>query len=286
MMIDLAPGHKLGLVVQNPVLLAGGSIGCGEAAPRGLRTAELGAVVVGPLMAGSRAGSSPPRLAHTPGGLVLESGLQNRGVSAALRRCAPGWPRLGCPVVAQLAAGDAERMGSLAARLHGVAAVAGLELLLPPAADAGTAARLVAAAVRAGELPVWAKLPLASAPLLAPAVAEAGAVGLVVAQPPPARALRRSRAHHDAPVQDAPVRGALFGPAAAPLMFEALARVAALALPAALIACGGIHTVEQARQALLLGAQAVQIDSALWVEPGLPNRLAAALAQEPPSGPG
>lgn len=272
-MIDLAPGHKLGLVVQNPVLLAGGAIGCGEAAPRGLRTAELGAVVVGPLMAGSRAGSSPPRLAHTHGGLVLESGLQNRGVAAALRQCAPGWPRLGCPVVVQIAAGDAERLAGVARRLHGIAAVSGLEVLLPPAADAETAARLVAAAVRAGELPVWAKLPLASAALLAPAAVEAGAAALVVAQPPPARALRRMDSE-----TYAAVRGALFGPAAAPLMFEALGRVAALALPAALIACGGIHTVEQARQALVLGAQAVQVDSALWVEPGLPNRLAAALA--------
>ncbi|NJN80884.1 MAG: hypothetical protein HC802_00365 [Caldilineaceae bacterium] len=61
-------------------------------------------------------------------------------------------------------------------------------------------------------------------------------------------------------------------------MYEALVAVVDLDLPAcALIACGGIHTEAQARAALVAGASAVQIDSAVWVEPGLPGRLAEAL---------
>ena len=50
--------------------------------------------------------------------------------------------------------------------------------------------------------------------------------------------------------------------------------VAKLDLSCVLIACGGIHTLFQVQQALTAGAQAVQIDSAVWVEPGLPARLA------------
>jgi dihydroorotate dehydrogenase len=64
-------------------------------------------------------------------------------------------------------------------------------------------------------------------------------------------------------------------------MLAALAAVARLQLPCALIACGGIFTVDQVRQALAVGAQAVQIDAAVWVEPGLPVRLVEAFASPP-----
>ncbi len=73
------------------------------------------------------------------------------------------------------------------------------------------------------------------------------------------------------------MRGPVYGPAAFAPMLNALEQVAALALPAALIAAGGIHTAAQVQQALDAGAGAVQIDSAVWVEPGLPSRLVAAL---------
>ena len=60
------------------------------------------------------------------------------------------------------------------------------------------------------------------------------------------------------------------------LMLPVLRALARLQLPAALIACGGIHTVAQMQQALDAGADAVQMDTAVWVEPALPNWLATA----------
>ncbi len=74
----------------------------------------------------------------------------------------------------------------------------------------------------------------------------------------------------------AAVRGYVYGPLTFPLMLEALAEVAAQKLPTVLIACGGIHAWEHVRQALDAGAAAVQVDSAVWVEPGLPNQLVQA----------
>ena len=59
-------------------------------------------------------------------------------------------------------------------------------------------------------------------------------------------------------------------------MLPVLRAVAHLQLPAALIACGGIHTAAQMEEALAAGADAIQVDTALWVEPALPNWLAAA----------
>jgi dihydroorotate dehydrogenase len=71
------------------------------------------------------------------------------------------------------------------------------------------------------------------------------------------------------------VKGALFGPLTFASMLAALSAVANLQLPCALIACGGVHTAAQVQESLATGAHAVQVDSAVWVEPGLPVWLAS-----------
>ncbi len=103
MPINLAPNHKQGLVVNNPILLGAGTIGYGEVVPKGLDLAQMGGAVVGPIQGGSRGGAPPPRLAHLNGGVVLATGLQNRGLNSAVQRYAKLWPKLGCPIIAQLA---------------------------------------------------------------------------------------------------------------------------------------------------------------------------------------
>ena len=268
-MIELAPGHKQGLVVANPVLIAGGAVGYGEVAPPGLDLGQVGGVVVGPVMAAARAGSDGPRVAESPGGLVLSAGLQNRGVAAALRKHAKLWPRLGCPVIVQIADTDAKGAAALAARVGASPGVLGLELL-PLTDDLAVVRNMVRAVLRAGDLPLWVKLRLDLAAQWAAPLAEAGANALVVGQPRPGR-LVRSDGHW--------VMGDVYGPLAFPLMLDALAQVARLAAGGpALIACGGVHTADQLRQALAAGASAVQIDSALWVEPSLPLWLVGAWA--------
>jgi dihydroorotate dehydrogenase (NAD+) catalytic subunit len=279
-MIDLAPNHKNGLLVENPILLAGGMIGYGEALHRGVATERLGGVVVGPILQTSQGGRTGPRLAEVPGGFVLETGLQNRGINAVLKQFSALWPRLGCPVIAQLADDQPERLAKVAGRLTESNGVSGLELLLPRTATVDLVRTLLRAATRTNDLPVWVKVPLDRATLLAPAAVEAGAVGVVVGQPILGGA-QPSGAGGQMGASASPLTGSLYGPLAFAPMLAALAAVARLQLPCALIACGGIFTVEQVRQALAVGAQAVQIDAAVWVEPGLPVRLVEALATAP-----
>ncbi|NJN84298.1 MAG: hypothetical protein HC802_19805, partial [Caldilineaceae bacterium] len=124
-MIDLAPNHKLGMEIANPVLLAGGVIGYGEASPRGNSWVGLGGVVIGPIMRRSRAGSAPPRIAETNGGVVMANGMQNRGIAATIKNFAKLWPKLGCPVIAQLAdtqVDDVERVASHLTSAEGLSA--------------------------------------------------------------------------------------------------------------------------------------------------------------------
>jgi dihydroorotate dehydrogenase len=201
--------------------------------------------------------------------MVLEHGWQNRGIASALARYAKLWAGLGCPVVAQLVDADARNMGRLAERMASVDGVVGLELV-PLTHEVEVAARMVRNAALASDLPVWVKVPLDVARAWAGSLVERGANGLVIGQ-----AVRGELASE----QGAVVNGVLYGPLTFALMLPVLRAVAQLQLPAALIACGGIHTAEQMWGALDAGASAVQIESALWVEPALPNWLVGAWAE-------
>jgi dihydroorotate dehydrogenase (NAD+) catalytic subunit len=270
-MIELAPRHKIGLPVENPVLIAGGMIGYGEATHRGLDLSNVGAVVVGPISRSSRLGSEGPRLAETTGGFVLETGLQNRGVNAVMKKFARIWQRLGCPVIAQIVDDHPEDAAVTARRLLGADGLMGLELALSAQTTPAQMAEIVAAIRWENDLPLWVKSPLALATEIAAAAVKAEVDALVIGTPSSGALLNRD---------GVPVRGALYGPLSFAPMLAALIEVARLNLPIPLIGCGGIHTAAQARQAISAGASAVQLDSVIWIEPGSATRIAGEMIRE------
>lgn len=270
--IELAPDHKVGLPIANPVLLAAGSIGYGEAKHKELDTARFGAVVVGPFTRRSRSGGGPPRTAETVAGFVRNAGLQNRGASAAVRRFSRLWPRLGCPVIAQIADGSREEAEATIRRLEAADGIQGLELLCRREAGAEDIVSLLELFQLETDLPVLAKLPLERAAELAPVAVSAGANGVVVANPPIGAAFRP-----DGQV----VTGETFGLGVFPAMLAALLAVKALGLPGSLVASGGIHTMKQARECLAAGADALQLESLVWIEPGAALAIATEFTRVP-----
>jgi dihydroorotate dehydrogenase (NAD+) catalytic subunit len=178
------------------------------------------------------------------------------------------------PVIVHLAGDDPDELAATAATLESTPGVAGLELdLLTPYQDeAGgleEAAEQVMAVRRAADLPILARIPLSASDEAVQTLAELGAVdALVLAQPP-------DGLRYDA-VAGAAVTGQLHGRALAPLVAARIASLAGWArLP--LVACGGIHTLDDALACLAVGAAAVQIDTAVWVDPLLPERIVEAL---------
>jgi dihydroorotate dehydrogenase len=277
-MLDLAPNHKSGLVVANPVLLGGGVLGCAENIPHALKQADCGAAVMGPFTWSSRRGQPAGRLAEGYGAFVLDSGIQNRGARSSVKRFSRTWKRLGFPVIAQIAdsqVDDALRTGREMERSD---TVSGLELLPRQDCEPAQLDALVRALALETELPLWVKVPYARALEFAAVAADAGVDALVVSQAPmgmlpaPGKAgwlEADSEADKDAFGTARTVSGPLFGPAVFPLILQLVRDVAALNLGVPVLACGGIHSWPQAAAALTAGASAIQLDGALWVEPGM-----------------
>lgn len=263
--VELAPRHKVGLLLATPVMLAAGVAGFGDALASPLDRAALGGLVTAPVTRRPARGPRP-RVDELAGGLLWSRGGWNPGLRAVLRDFAPLWRRSATPVVVHLGAQEPEEVAALAGALENTAGVAGLELDVE---DAGPGVAAVWAARAASDLPLLVRIPLHAGDELVKALHDTPMDALVVAQPP--AGLPAGSAANDRRL------GALHGPLLAPLVAARVARLAGWA-QTPLVACGGIHSAQDALALLAAGATAVQIDSAVWVDPWLPGKIATALA--------
>jgi len=303
--VDLAPNHKTGLVLANPTMPAAGCFGFGMEYARLVEVEALGAIVVGPVTARPRRGAEPPRtLPLLPsqgglGGVLLHTGLANPGIAAVVRRYSRAWTRSPVPVIVHVAGTSPGEAASCCRRLVSIEAVASIELGLPDTASLDDAVAIIRAARTAASQPLIVRLPLAWADTLCEAAVEAGADALTVAAPP--RGTVRLSPRPEARPEGSPkstwhetgfcerlpknlvsaptrfVTGRLYGPFVHPLALRALRRVAEL-VPAPLIGCGGINSVEDGLAFLHAGATAVQVSGALWRDPTCLARVAHATA--------
>ncbi len=257
-MIELAPNHKFGLPLNNPVLMAAGFGGYGDAYQNLIDLSAFGAIVTNPITLRPRRGPAQPWLVETKAGFILETGQQNPGVRKVIQRYGRVWSRLGVPIIAHLPADEPDDLRRTAGALTSTEWVAAIELGIPPGALPVDIKRWIRAIGDGCHLPQLVKLPLEGAAEMAELVAENAADALVIAGPPPAAAV--------SPRTGEIVRGYLYGPAVHSLVLEAMQTVAGLVdLP--LVAVGGVHTAADAEAFLQAGASVVQLDSLLFVDP-------------------
>jgi len=261
-MIDLAPQHKIGLPLNNPVMIAAGFGGYGDAYKNVIELAAFGAVVTQPITLRPRRGAPQPRVVEIERGLIFNTGLQNAGVKKVLQRYRKIWSRLDVPVIAHLPADEPDDLMRTARALSGATTpqgdplLAAFELGVPHAAHPQDVEDWLRAVQDGSELPILAKLPITAPPDIA-AAAAAYTDALVVGLPPLAAAFD--------PATQQFINGLLFGPALHSLTLFQLQKLTELHLP--LIAVGGLHTTTDAQQSFDAGANAVQIDSLMFVDP-------------------
>jgi len=274
-----------GLTLKNPVLTASGTFGYGLEFARYGDLTSLGGIVVKGLSLKPREGNPMPRIAETPCGMLNAIGIQNIGVEAFLRDKLPYLPWRETAIVANLYACDAAEFGELAAALSGAEGIAALEVNVscPNVRQGGVAfgqnpgqIRAVTEEVKrnAGRKPVMVKLSpnVTDMAQAARAAVEGGAdmlscINTITGMSVDIRTRRPRLAN---------IYGGLSGPAIKPVALRCVHQVCkAVSVP--VIGLGGITSVEDILEFILVGAHAVQVGTANFMRPDTAFHLAAEL---------
>jgi dihydroorotate dehydrogenase (NAD+) catalytic subunit len=284
--VQLAPKHKKGLRLANPVMTASGTFGWGTEYQHLFDIQRLGAIVCKGTTLKPREGNLQPRIAETPCGVLNSIGLQNIGVEAVLREKAPVWAGWRVPVIVNIVGETVEEYAELARRLDGVAGISGLEVNIGcPNIKAGgaefganpkSAAEVTARVKRATSLPVMVKLTPNTGDIaeVAKAVASAGADAVSLINTPRGMVIDIAKRR---PLLGNK-QGGLSGPAIRPLALYLVYRVAgAVKIP--VVGMGGIASSSDALEFILAGASAVEVGTANFTSPGAPLEILEGLQQ-------
>jgi len=269
------------LKLRNPVLTASGTFGYGREFAPFMDLEKIGGIVVKGLYYGPREGNPPPRLVETTGGLINAIGLQGVGVEKFAADILPDLRKIDVAVFVNVCgASDDEylKVIEFLDRQDGIDAYE-LNISCPnvkknglcPALDPDATYALVKQAKAVSRRPLVAKLSpnVTDIAEIAKAAEEAGADGLSLVNTLLAMAVdaetRRPKL--------ANVFGGLSGPAIKPVALR-MTYQAASAVRIPVIGLGGIMSGLDAIEYLIVGARAVQVGTANFIEPGAAARIA------------
>ncbi|MDE2636745.1 MAG: hypothetical protein OXI30_10300 [Chloroflexota bacterium] len=266
MAIEIARPGKQSLIVSTPVMPAAGTVGFGDRYKALLDFEKLGALVTNPVTVEPWRPASGTRIVPLDAGVLVHTGLPNPGLAKVISQNRRIWAGLPIPVVLHLVGSSAANMRRAVELIDEVEEIAAVELGLGDDIAEADAVKLVREASRM-EKPLLVRLPFYECRAIALPVAEAGADALVMTAPP--RGTARDR--HTGRL----VSGRVYGPLIKPVILRLVGRLrreAPADLP--IIASGGIHSPQDARDYVDAGAVAVQVDTATWAQPKMLERIA------------
>jgi len=274
------------LSLQNPVLTASGTFGYGEEYAPFVDLNRLGGVIVKGLSLEPRAGNPPPRLAETPCGMLNAIGLQNIGVKAFVEQKLPFLKDLSTEIIANIFGETLEEYGKVAEILSAAGGVSALEVNIscPNVKKGGIAfgaqpemaAEVTRKVKQATDLPVIMKLSpnVTDISLIAESVEAAGAdaVSLINTLTGMSVDVKRRKPH----IYN--ITGGLSGPAIKPVALRMVWQVVnRIHIP--VIGLGGIMSAQDALEFLIVGAKAVQIGTANFIDPSSTMKILDGIEQ-------
>jgi dihydroorotate dehydrogenase (NAD+) catalytic subunit len=272
------------LRLANPIIAASGTFGYGVEFAHLVDLSRLGGIVVKGISLEPMAGAPAPRLCETPSGMLNAVGLQNIGVRAFVAEKLPLLRAYRTAVIANLFGCTVEEYVSVIRILEDAEGLAAYELNIscPNTAHGGIqfgsdprmVAEVVGAARRAAKRPVWVKLSpnVTDIAAIARAAEDAGADALTVANTYQAMSIdtrtRKSRLGR--------ITGGLSGPAIRPITLR-LVYEAVRAVKIQIVGLGGIERVEDVLEYLIVGATAVQVGTANFLDPAACEKIVSGL---------
>ena len=262
------------LKLRNPVMTASGTFGYGEEYAEYVDLNQLGAIVVKGLSLKPRLGNPPPRIIETTGGMLNAVGLQNIGVDVFIEEKLPFLRRYDVAVIANIYGETYEEYRKVARRLDGAKGVQALEInvscpnVKKGGLSFGANPKIAAAVTRKvkeeTDLPVIVKLTpnVTDIAAIAFAVEKAGADAISLINTLTGMSVdvktRSPRLKN--------ITGGLSGPAIKPVALRMVWQVLKkVSIP--VIGIGGIMTTADALEFLMLGAKAVQVGTANFINP-------------------
>jgi dihydroorotate dehydrogenase (NAD+) catalytic subunit len=278
--VDLAPSSPRELRLANPVIAASGCFGYGLEYSQIIDIQRLGAFVSKGITPRARQGNPMPRIVETPAGMLNAIGLQNPGIHGFIRKYPPIWENWQVPAIVNISAESVEDYAMMASLLDEAPGIAAIEVNIscPNIARGGycfgwdpdMSADVTRAVKRATTLPVMVKLSPGATDIvsIAQAVEEAGAdsislINTLVGMSIDARTRQPVLAN---------ITGGLSGPAIKPIALRMVYQVAA-AVRIPVIGMGGINGLSDALEFFMAGASAIQVGTAIFVQPGMLIKL-------------
>ncbi len=274
-----------GVEFVNPIMTASGCCAYGEELARVFSLKKLGALVTKSITREPRLGHPPPRTAETASGMLNAIGLANVGIDRFIQEKILFLKKSGTKIIVNVAGSSLKEYIDICSRLEqcdGGIDMVELNISCPNVNEGGMefgshprqTEKAVAAAKKVLSVPLIAKLSpnVTSIVDIAKAAEQGGADAL---------SLINSVVGTSIDIETWQPRltnnkGGLTGPAIKPI---ALAMVDTVhhncRLP--IIGIGGIAKVEDVIEFILCGATAVEVGTALFVEPDLPVKLVAGL---------
>lgn len=278
-MVDLSVRIK-DLVFKNPVLTASGTCGFGEEIADFVDLTKLGGVVMKGTTLKPRQGNDYPRMAETPSGMLNAVGLQNKGVDNFIQNIYPNIKDIDSNFIVNVNGSTIEEYIELTERINELDKIPAIELNIscPNVKEGGMAfgvscpsAEAVVKAVRkVYDKPLIVKLSpnVTNIAEIAKAVEGQGADSVSLVNTFLGMAVD---ANSRKPVLST-ITGGLSGPAIKPIALRMVWQVyQAVQIP--VIGMGGIMNATDAIEFMLAGASAVQVGTAIFIDPTIPTQI-------------
>jgi dihydroorotate dehydrogenase (NAD+) catalytic subunit len=271
---------------KNPVMTASGTCGFGEEIADFFDLSLLGGIVVKGTTLKHREGNAYPRMAETSSGMLNAVGLQNKGVNNFISNIYPSIKDLDTNVIVNVNGSTIEDYVALTERLNELDKIPAIELNIscPNVKEGGMAfgvncasAEAVVKAVRK----VYNKTLIVK---LSPNVTDIAEIAKAVeAQGADSVSLINTllgmavNAETRKPVLST-ITGGLSGPAVKPVALRMVWQVYnAVKIP--VIGMGGIMNAIDAIEFMIAGATAIQVGTAIFIDPTIPIQIVDGLTQ-------